>query len=436
MRQRGESRSKVRGRTGVATALCAALCAVVALPGGSAQAEEAPGVYTFDSAAKPVRGATVSSNAQLLEAGSVYRDSIKKDAKLYYRLDLDARTNAYVSVVAVPRAGGKVEYGDGITVTIQSGSNSRCSTQNAHFESAAFTRPIAAYAGRTIEPGSSSCQERGAYYVLVERATKATSTPDGWDLEIRYDAEPSLKADGPTEAPEDWPSSSPAPPAGGPQRRAGGTGFNDAMSIGQGEWRDDIKPGQTRVFRVPVDWGQQLFVAADLGSSTASTEYVGQALVVALHNPARGLVRQKSDSYSGEPASMGFESLPPVAYENRFDSSDSTSGMRFAGWYYVSATLSPELVKEYGDQAVPLTLRVNVTGKAKQGPGYDGQAGIFAVTDDDRDAAADGLSGPGAARSDTMKLVAVAGIGAGTVLLLGLGGWTVVARRRPTDRAH
>ncbi|MFD5429613.1 hypothetical protein, partial [Streptomyces sp. NPDC127084] len=336
----------------------------------------------------------------------------------------------------VPKAGGKVEYGDGITVTLRSGSDSRCSWQNAYFESAAFTRPVAAYASRTIRPDSSTCQERGVYYVLVERVTKVTSTPDDWELELRYDAEPSLKAAGPTEAPEDWPSASPMPPAGGPQRRAGGTGFNDAMSIGQGEWRDDIKPGQTRVFRVPVDWGQQLFVDADLGSSTASTEYVGHALVVALHNPARGLVLQKSGEYSGGPASMVLEPLPPVAYENRFESADATSGMRFAGWYYISATLSPELVEEYGDQALPLTLRVNVTGKAKQGPGYEGQPGIFAVTDDDRDAVADGLSGPGAAKSDVMKLVAAAGLGTGTVLLLGLGGWMVLARRSRPDRAY
>ncbi|MFD7610027.1 hypothetical protein [Streptomyces sp. NPDC059828] len=427
MRQRGKGRGHSRGR--MTAAWCAALCAVMALPGGTAQAADAPGSYSFDSKAKPVRGATVNSNAQRLTPGSVYRDRIKKDGKLYYRLDLDARTNAYVSVVAVPRAGGKVEYGDGITVSLKSGTDSQCSTQDASFEGGTFTRPIAAYAHRMIEPDSTNCQERGAYYVLVERTTKPTSTPDDWDLEIRYDEEPPLKAAGPTEAPEDWPSASPAPPAGGPQKRAGGTGFNDAMSIGQGEWRDDIKPGQTRYFRVPVDWGQQLFVAADLGSSTASTDYVSDALVVALHNPARGYVLQAAGPYDGKPSSLGLKSLPPVAYENRFDSNESASGMRFAGWYYVSAALSPALAEKYGDKAVPLTLRVNVTRQAKQGPGYDGQPGIFAVTDDDRDAVAKGVSGPGAARSDTMKLVAVAGIGAGTVLLLVLGGWRVLARR-------
>ncbi|MFD5430349.1 hypothetical protein ACFWI9_33815, partial [Streptomyces sp. NPDC127084] len=96
-RRKGRGRAGARARSGVTTALCAALCSVVVLPGSPAQAADAPGSYTFDSNAEPVRGATVSSNAQPLKPGSAYRDSIKKDGKLYYRLDLDAKTNAYVS---------------------------------------------------------------------------------------------------------------------------------------------------------------------------------------------------------------------------------------------------------------------------------------------------------------------------------------------------
>ncbi|MFE7775538.1 hypothetical protein ACFU5O_16870 [Streptomyces sp. NPDC057445] len=421
-------RQRSRGR--VTLAGVAAMCAVMALPGGTARAEGGPGPYVFDEEAKRIQGAAVNTNAEPLEAGSTYRDTIKKDGKLYYRVDLDAKTNAYVSVVAVPKQGGKAEYGDGIKVSLESRSNSQCSSQDALFESAGYTRPVAAYADRTVDPGSSTCQEQGAYYVLVERTSKATSAPDDWELEIRYDSEPALRTAGPTEAPEDWPSASPAPPEGGPQKRVGGTSFSDAMSLGQGEWRDDIKPGQTLFYRVPVDWGQQLFVGADLGTSTTSDSYIGNAFVLSLNNPARGYVDRSTVSYSGKQASTALDPLPPVAYENRYDSDNAVQAVRFAGWYYLSATLSPELAKKYGDKSVPLTLRVNVTGKAKQGPGYDGAAGIFGVTDDDQEAAAIGQSGPGAERSGTMKLVAAAGIGAGAVLVLGLGAWTLLARRR------
>ncbi|GGT21146.1 hypothetical protein [Streptomyces purpureus] len=426
------SRQRGRGRGTAAVArvsavVCAALCAV-ALPGQAWAAGESP--YEFDGEAKPVKGAVSNSDAQSLAAGSVYKDTIAKDGKLYYRVDLDDRTNAYVSVVAVPKPGGRAEYGDGIEVSLQDGSGTECGSEDARFESAGYTRPLAAYAHRTIEPGETDCQKQGAYYVLVERTSKAISTADDWQLEIRHVAEPALKAAGPTDAPDSWPSSSPPPPAGGPQKRTGGTSFHTATGLTQGEWRDDIKPGQTLFYRVPVRWGQQIYATASLGSSSAGSKYIGNALVLTLTNPAHGHVDQKTASYDGRPSQMSLDPKPPVAYENRFDSSDEVSAMRFAGWYYLSATLSPELAQSYGDKPVPLTLRINVDGKAEAPPAYDGPAGIFQVTDDDQDAAASGQSGPGAARSDSMKLIAASGIGAGTVLVLGLGGWMLLARRR------
>lgn len=418
----------------VAAAGAAAVFTAAVLPGVAWAAGESP--YTFDTAATPVEGAASSLDAQQLKAGQSYRDSIKKDGKLYYRVDLDAKQNAYVSVVAVPKPGGKTEYGDGIKVSLQDGSGSQCGYQDAAFESAGFTRPITAYAHRTIETDSSTCQRAGAYYVLVERTSKAVSTPDDWELEIRYLAEPGVKQTGPTELPENWPSSSPQPPAGGPQKRQGGAGFHDATSLKQGEWRADIKPGQTLFYRVPVDWGQQIFATAELGSSpSGGTEYVSNALVLSLDNPARGHVDQDTVSYDGKPATLALDPHRPVAFENRYSSNSYTNALRFAGWYYLSATLSPEVAKEYGDKPVPLTLRVNVTGTAKAGPAYDGDAGVFKVTDDDRDAAASGASGPQAQKSDSMALVAAAGIGAGTVLIVGLGLWMLAGRRRAAREA-
>ncbi|MCT4354879.1 hypothetical protein M5362_17255 [Streptomyces sp. Je 1-79] len=419
---------RAAGSLAAAVGVAAVFTAAV-LPGVAWAADEVP--YAFDGGGIRVKGAASSLDARQLKAGQSYRDSIEKDGKLYYRVDLDDKQNAYVSVVAVPKAGGKPEYGDGIKVSLQDGSGSQCGTQVTLFESAYFTRPITAYAHRTIEAGSSTCQQAGAYYVLVERTSKAVSTPEDWEMEIRYVTEPGVKQTGPTELPENWPSSSPPPPAGGPQTRQGGAGFHDATSLTQGEWRTDIKPGQTLFYRVPVDWGQQLFATVELGSSpTGVTEYLSNALVLSLANPARGHVDQETVTYAGKPATLALDPLRPVAFENRYSSSRQTNPLRFAGWYYLSATLSPEVVEEYGDKPMPLTLRVNVTGTAKAGPAYDGDAGPFKVTDDDRDAAASGASGPQAGRSDSMALVAAAGIGAGTVLVVGLGVWTLAGRRR------
>ncbi|MET7616292.1 hypothetical protein [Streptomyces sp. NPDC005408] len=423
-----------RGTGRVTLAAMAAMCAVAALPGQAWAAGE-PNPYAFDSEAKAIKGRAVNSDGPPLMAGSTYKDTIKPGEKRYYRVDLDAKTNAYVSAVAVPKLATKVSYADKLSVSIEDRSGSKCGEDDAQFGSVSYARPVAAYADRTIKKDSNSCQEAGAYYVLLERKSDDTSTPEPWAVEIRYASEPGLKSAAPTAPPESWPSASPAAPGGGPAKRHGGTSFTDATGLKEGEWQDKIIPGQTLFYRVPVDWGQQLFASADLGTSAApdSAKSVSTALVLSLHNPARGYVDEKSSVYyDGKQKSLALDPLPPVAYENRYDSTSSTSAMRFAGWYYLSATLNPEVGKEYGNKPIPLTLRVNVEGEMEGRPAYAGPAGDFEVTKDDQEAADSGKSAPEAAKSDTMQLVAAAGIGAGTVLVLGLGAWTLLARRRTT----
>ncbi|MFJ2706043.1 hypothetical protein ACIO3R_22940 [Streptomyces sp. NPDC087428] len=426
-------RQRSRGRATLAAV--AAMCAVAALP-GQAYGAGGPAAYRFDPKAEAVSGAVVSTDATELTAGSVYRSSIKFGQKLYYRLNLEATTNAYVSAVVVPKDGGKVAYGDGIAISIRDNSDLRCSSENAHFESAEYPRPIAAYAYRNVNKGSSGCQGAGRYNVLIERESEDTSGRGDWELEIRYASEPQLAKGGstPTEAPENWPSASPEPPTPvKDNRRHGGSGYYDATSLETGEWRDEVVPGQTLFYRIPVDWGQQIFATAGLGNSTVPDEndYVSGALAMSLDNPAHGRVDNASPmSYSGKPASMSLDPVPPVAYQNRFASRSSVSAMRFAGWYYLSVTLSPEVAKPYGSEPFPLTLSVKVEGTAREKP-YAGDAGIFGVTQGDKDMARSGQSGPQAAesKSSSMKLLGAAGIGAGAVLVLGLGGWTLLARR-------
>lgn len=430
----GKRVKRQRNRGRVTLASVAAMCAVAALP-GQAHAADGPAPYAFDPGAKTVRGAETNAEASELTAGSVYRSGIKPGQKLYYRLNLDDAASAYVSAVVVPKSAGKVAYGDGITISIRDVDDTQCSSEDAIFGSGEFARPIAAYAHRIVEKGNSTCREGGEYNVLIERKSNATSSPAEWDLELRYASEPAAKgADAQaTEAPENWSSASPTPPSG-KKKRAGGSSVYEATGLETGEWQDSIAPGQTRFYRVPVDWGQQIFASAALSNNSRSTEYVGNALALSLENPAQGHVEDETLSYSGEPASVSLEPLPPVDYRNRFDSASDVSAMRFAGWYYLSVTLSPKVAQFYGDGAIPLRLKISVRNEAKESP-YAGAAGIFGVSDEDKDMARSGQSAPQAARSDTMKVVAAAGIGTGSVLVLGLGAWTLLARRRTVPAA-
>ncbi|MFF2522492.1 hypothetical protein [Streptomyces liangshanensis] len=393
----------------------------------------APAPYTFQPGARPVTGAATTSDARRLDAGATYRDSIRPGDRLTYRVDLDATSDAYVSAVAVPPATSEVAYGDRIKVSLQNRQGNDCSSNDARFgASAQFPRPLAAYAYRTIEKGAYACQEAGAYFVVVERVSDDATTATPWDLEIRHVREPAVAAPGgPTTAPSVWPSASPVPPAEGPRARAGGAGFYDAEGLTRGEWTARIEPGASLFYRVPVDWGQQLFVSADLGSSPGKG-FVSGALAMSLYNPARGLVGDSgSVSYDGKQKTTALDPLPPVAYENRFGSRSGAKEMRFAGWYYLRVSLNPEVGRTFGAKPYGLTLRVNVEGAAKNGPRYAGPAGDFAVDEGERDEAAGGPAGPGgAADGGTMALVAAAGIGTGTLLVLWLGAWTLLARRR------
>ncbi|MFE1751813.1 hypothetical protein ACFW88_14930 [Streptomyces anandii] len=423
----------VRGSVvrGVLAAVVLALVAAVAGPvPGVAVAAGTPGPYDFAPGDRDVEGARTTADARLLEPGSTYRSSLPRGGKLYYRLDLDAATTAYVSATAVPAAGSTVSATDGLQVSVRDAQGTTCSFQATRFGASRSPHPVAAWGAREASPGHALCQGRGTYYVLVERADATGSSPDTWPLELSVATEPPLEHTGATTAPDTWNSASPAPPDGRAVNRAGGSGFAGASPVGQGVWKDRLRPGQTVFYRVPVDWGQQLAATAELAGSGGRGGYAEGALTLSLYNPVRGYVEEAYAGYSGTPASAALAPLPPVAYANRYGFADPVKGMRFAGSYYLAVHLAAQTAGSFGPGPYGLTLRVRVDGTARSGPGYTGRSvpgGLFEVTDQDRRAAA--ASGAGNGGTAGLRVLAVGGIGAGTVILAVLGVWTVLARR-------
>ncbi|MFF7854556.1 hypothetical protein [Streptomyces sp. NPDC007904] len=422
-------------------------CAVVLGPAGAVPAQAAraaavgasrsasgdPAAYAFAEGARRIDGAGSTAQAVPLEAGLTYRSTLPARGTVYYRLDLDATSTTYVSATAVPPAGRDASVIDGVKVSVQDGDGRSCDVDTASFGAAGSPHPVAGWAMREISPRKSLCQEPGTYYVAVERVDPEGegSSPGPWEMEIAAVSEPPLEEAGATNGPGAWNSAPPRPVAGEPERRAGGAGFARATPVGEGVWRDDIRPGRTHFYQVPVDWGRQLHVTAELGSSgSGGSGYVAAALDLDLYNPARGHVADAGIGYDGEQKSDGLPALPPVAYANRHDTSRQIGAMRFAGSYYLVAHLSAEVADHFGNGPVPLTLRVGLSGTAEDGPGYAGKsvpADVFTVTEEDREAAAEG----GTAGDDlAMTALAVGGIGTGSALLVGLGVWTLTARRR------
>ncbi|MGW1211693.1 hypothetical protein ACWD5F_18905 [Streptomyces sp. NPDC002499] len=402
----------------------------------SASGDASPSGYAFAPGALPVDGASGTADAPLVESGRTYRSSLPESEKVYYRLDLDDTSNAYVSVTAVPRTGGELSVTSGIKVWMQNADGRSCSFETASFGASRSPHPITTWGARTTAPRDAVCEDAGAYYVVVERSGTTDTSPGAWDLELTAATEPRLKAVGATSAPKVWDSASPSVPTGEAEERRGGAGFAQAAAVGRGVWRTDIAPGQTLFYEVPVGWGQQLSAAAELGSSDGPTGLAPGALDLALYNPVRADVEDASVSYDGRQKTASLDAVPPVDYVNRYAFSDRVNGMRFAGTYYLVVHLAEGVADDFGDGPFGLNLRVGVKGEVRGGPGYAGQSvprNMFEVAGQGADAPADGGDGGDGAGGDgdtAMTALAVAGIGGGTAVLVGLGAWTVVARRR------
>ena len=417
-----------------------------------AGAADGGSTYAYTSGAHPIGGATATADAATLEPGKTYKSSISKGGKVYYRLDLDATTTTYTSVTAIPPAGATVSATDGIKVSVQDASGGPCSFAGASYGAGGSPRPVTALAAREVSPGKTLCRTAGTYYVVVERHDASGSSPDDWGLELWPVSEPPLKAasaSSGTGTPAPWDSSSPEPVTGEARIRGGGSGYSGARVLGPGVWRVGVRPGQTVFYKVPVDWGQQLSAEAELNDATGGHGYVSGALDLDLGNPARGPVSDAALGYGGVRKAVALDPLPPVGYGNRQAVLDQVSGMRFAGSYYLVVHLGARMADSFGPGPFEVTLRVGLRGSPESGPAYDGApvpSGVFEVSARDREAAATGAGGIGGVGGvggtdasggggPATVALAVGGIGAGTALLLGLGVWTVVARRRATARA-
>ncbi|MFF9363045.1 hypothetical protein [Streptomyces griseoluteus] len=392
----------------------------------------APDGYAFTPGAENLAGSPDTAGARTLVPGHTYRSSLPAHGRLYYRLPLTATANAYVPVTAVPPRGATVAATDGIRVSLQDADGNPCFYSSASFGAGLSPRPVTAVGQR--DTGKSLCQSAAVYYLLVERLDAKNSDPGRWDLELAPATEPGLAATGPTTPPGAWNSATPQPPGDAPREREGGEGFSSARLLGPGVWRTRLAPGDTAFYRVPVDWGRQVHAGAELSAATGHG-YVGGALTLSLLNPARAPVDDAALGYTGTRRAVSLAPVPPVEYANRYAVPSGENGVRFAGDYYLVLHLSERLADSFGTGPFGVTLRVRLDGTAHAGPKYRGRtepADLFSVsTGDWGPASSQGTGGTGGG-DPSMRVLAYAGLGGGTALLLGLGAWTLLARRSQT----
>lgn len=422
------------GRAGTVStlALCLLMLGVHPVAALNTAGSDGGAPYRTAPDAEAVRGSATSADGPSLKPGT-YTDTISAGERKHYQIVLDDTSNAFVSTVLAPPPGTEVGVLSGIRVSLASPKGERCSNGSDVTFKGTTARPIAGYATRRIEPNR-ACQDAGSYLYTVEWIGSDTGPGSaGWPIELKFMSEPGLGADAQAPpAPVTWSSQAPPAQTGTEKSLTGGTGFNDAPAVGEGVWRDELSPGESRFYKVPVDWGQQLFLdAAVANSPTGQAPAVVDGLQMALYNTARGLVDGGGASYLGKQAAVSLGTAP-VAFSHRYRPQvDAISAMRFSGWYYVRVTLDQRI-----GSTLPMVLRVGVEGEPQPGPAYDGDATAagFGITDEDRAAAQGGRLGGGSPQSPVLKAVGITGISLGTVLLLGLAAWTAIERGRGTGR--
>lgn len=192
----------------------------------------------------------------------------------------------------------------------------------------------------------------------------------------------------------------------------GGNSFNDAVELEPGTtYTSEIHPGETLLYRVPVEWGEHLQAQMDIDPADEWRESPGRdrGFQLQLYSPYRGQIDhsheadgQEHRSYGGtsHTSSSTWQNLThPVRWNNReaIRSSGHTD-MEYvsqAGDYYVM--ISQDTRAEEDPAIVPFQLAVETFGEVEGVPEYDTGAGAVEEADDVDEQAADEdeSSGPG-----------------------------------------
>ncbi|MEU7105439.1 hypothetical protein ABZ951_10370 [Streptomyces sp. NPDC046215] len=410
MRGRGTARD---GLTGVAL-----LGVLLAAAGNAAATGRAGGAVPYRTApgAQEVRGSASSAGGPLLKPGAhVYTDSVKPGERKYYTVELDARSSAYVSAVAVPRPGSTMGARDGIDVALETADGTRCGVgRHRTFLSAGGAYPVADYAERVVAAGG-ACKAAGTYRFAVQRGEAAGGDGAAVPVELAYAAEapePAGAEAAPAGPSGGWSSRPPSRPAGPAEPVTGGSGFNDAAMIRPGGWKDELRPGETRFYRVAVEAGQQLFASARFGAEQAAAAgpFVTNGIRLGMNNAARGYVTNRIAGYQGRTATVSLATPPAASGAG----GEAGRGMRRPGWYYLQVSLNSKVGRE-GSGGVPVTLTVDVAAAQQAGRGERGAARRTETA--------------GSHPDERLRAIGYAGVGTGSLLLAGLGGWALAARR-------
>lgn len=374
---RGSPTRLPRVRTVRAAAVAAALALGLAgwTPYGAA-AQIAAG-EPVDLGGRPIEGSTDSARPTPLGPG-LWATTLGPQSQpqhFTYERQIEDST-VHIGVVGTPLT---AEY-DGFTLassvtTADDAEVVDCGTGDASSDSIFPQAPIGDQVVIGAEDASDDpCHSAETIALTVERAS--TSSLERLPVAIKIVEEAPVSARGepwPDDKELDYEVPEPTEAADGPQ---GADAFDDAPVVdahdGTVTIAADVMEGTTLLWRVPLEWDDQLVLRGDLASVAADGPLAGVAVQARIVQPSRDVyaLTESEDYYYddfGEEPGVLVAASYPLRYDNRFHDFEPT--LPGDAWVLVSVEPAPV---ERSAMTVTVDLTIAVSAGGDNAPTYKG----------------------------------------------------------------
>jgi Ca-activated chloride channel family protein len=338
----------------------------------------------YTTAGSPVTGADLPTTQAALLAPGQYVDTFDRGAtgsidapgtKKYYSIAVQEGMRPYISVTMVP-PDADAEPVDliGVDAALLNVNGETCTTERGAvvLTNGRNTTATAVLDGPTFgsSEAASSCPTEGLAFLEVTRLGAAwADIPLQTEIVVRM--EPPAKTSGLLPAAT---KGAELPPVahGTPVALAGGNSFNDAPQLNSGTtYSDTIATGESRFYRVPLQWGQRVsYLVSEVGPPQPPTGVVGTIVWLDLFNPVRAEITGTIDNggstwFGNDPGAPFYGSSPyPVRYTNR--EATKQDGYSLDGDYYLRMNAN----RDEDPSTTSFLLTVVVIGEIEPGPTY------------------------------------------------------------------
>jgi len=213
----------------------------------------------------------------------------------------------------------------------------------------------------------------------------------------------------------------------------GGNSFNNAPTLeAGGTYSSEIYPGESLVYKIPVEWGQHLQAQLETpGRAEFGPDLtVDRGFRLQIYSPHRGLIQHTQEAQGQEGKYYGLTNYDepklwqnmthPVRWANRASPNAGHNDMEFAstaGDYYILVSQSE--VNSDQQVAVPFDLVVDTFGEVEGEPQY--ATASATNTEDDDDAVAAEPTQPAEAVTPNVGDAERTGLSTTQTVFLGIG---------------